>query len=196
MPDENRAHLYQWCGQWLQQTRWQRSPAMESLKRVGVSLWSLSAQHCCDLSPLSHPLGSLSKWQHCLLQESALFPHFFGLLWLLHFHCLSECLEARGRCGPAALACLVTAQYNTITTCIVKIQISRLLHKVLYIILCPSPTLFQCIQKQEEQMLKRSIFTILTGLLHSHLPYINNHHKHFSCFVQLNTITAQVLPIP
>ena len=45
--------------------------------------------------------------------------------------------------------------------------------------------------KQEEQMLNRSIFPILTELLHSHLPYIINHHEHLSYFMQLyNTMTA------
>ena len=35
------------------------------------------------------------------------------------------------------------------------------------------------------------------GLLHSHLPYIINHHKHLSCFMQLyNRMTAQVLAFP
>ena len=36
--------------------------------------------------------------------------------------------------------------------------------------------------KQEEQMLKRSIFTTLTRLLHSHLPYLINQHEHFFFF--------------
>ena len=38
---------------------------------------------------------------------------------------------------------------------------------------------------QEEQMLKRSIFAILTRLLYSHLPYTINNHEHMSCFMQL-----------
>ena len=41
---------------------------------------------------------------------------------------------------------------------------------------------------------KRSIFTILTGLLHSRLPYIIDHHKHLRCFIHLyNRMTTQVL---
>ena len=44
-------------------------------------------------------------------------------------------------------------------------------------------------------MLKQSLFTKLTGLLHSHLPYIINHHKHLSYVMQLYTrMTAQALP--
>ena len=38
-------------------------------------------------------------------------------------------------------------------------------------------------EKQEEQVLEWSIFTILTGFLHSHLPYILNHYQHLSCFI-------------
>ena len=40
-------------------------------------------------------------------------------------------------------------------------------------------------KKQEEQMLKRSIFARLSGLLGSHLLYIINHDEHLSCFMQL-----------
>ena len=41
---------------------------------------------------------------------------------------------------------------------------------------------------------KRSIFTILTGLFHSRLPYIIDHHKHLRCFIHLyNRMTTQVL---
>ena len=50
--------------------------------------------------------------------------------------------------------------------------------------------------KQEEQMLKWPIFTVLTGLFHSQLSYkINYHdHKHLSCLMQLyNRMTTQVL---
>ena len=51
--------------------------------------------------------------------------------------------------------------------------------------------------KQEQKMLKQSIFTIITGLLHSHFPYIINHHKHLDCCMQLyNRMTAQVLSCP
>ena len=43
-------------------------------------------------------------------------------------------------------------------------------------------------------MLKRSIFSILTGLLHSHLIYIINLHEHLGCFMQLyNRMTPHVL---
>ena len=70
--------------------------------------------------------------------------------------------------------------------------------------LCPFPVSTKdiCLHKakhtqkdqQEEQMLKRSIFAILTGLLHSHLPYTINHHKHLSSFMQIyNKMIAQVL---
>ena len=49
-------------------------------------------------------------------------------------------------------------------------------------------------RKQEEQMLIQSIFAILTGLLHGHLPYKINHHQHLSSFMQLyNRRTAQIL---
>ena len=34
-------------------------------------------------------------------------------------------------------------------------------------------------------MLKQFIFAVLTGLLHRHLVYINNHHEYLSCFMQL-----------
>ena len=48
--------------------------------------------------------------------------------------------------------------------------------------------------KQKVQMLKRSIFNVLTGFLHSNLPYIINHHIYLSCFMQLyNRMNAQVL---
>ena len=51
--------------------------------------------------------------------------------------------------------------------------------------------------KQERQMLKWSIFAKLAGLIHSHLPYIINTHKHMSCFMQLyNRMTAQGLAFP
>ena len=47
--------------------------------------------------------------------------------------------------------------------------------------------------KREEQILKWLIFTMLTGLLQSHLSYIINHHKRLSCLAQLyNRITKQV----
>ena len=50
------------------------------------------------------------------------------------------------------------------------------------------------INKQKEQTLKRTIFAILTGLLHRHLPYTINHHEHLSYFMQVdNTMTAHVL---
>ena len=46
-------------------------------------------------------------------------------------------------------------------------------------------------KKQEERMYKPSTFAILTGLLRSRLPYIINHHEHFSCFMQpYNTMTT------
>ena len=40
-------------------------------------------------------------------------------------------------------------------------------------------------QKQEEQLLKWSIFPILTGLLYCTLRYRINHHEHLSCFMQV-----------
>ena len=49
-------------------------------------------------------------------------------------------------------------------------------------------------KKKVEHMLKWSTLATLTGLLHSHLSYMINHHKHFRCFMQLhNRITTQVL---
>ena len=40
-------------------------------------------------------------------------------------------------------------------------------------------------------------YSHFTGLLHSHLPYLINHHEHLSSFMQLyNTMTAQVLALP
>ena len=39
--------------------------------------------------------------------------------------------------------------------------------------------------RTEEQMLKRSIFAILTGLPLSHFPYIIDHDERSSCFMQL-----------
>ena len=47
--------------------------------------------------------------------------------------------------------------------------------------------------RQEEQMLTWSIFAILTGLLHSHLLWIINHHKHLSCFMQLQPVKHKFL---
>ena len=52
---------------------------------------------------------------------------------------------------------------------------------------------------QEEEMIKWSIFAIPRGLLHthSHLPYIFNHHEHFSCFMQLyNRMTTHFYTFP
>ena len=52
-------------------------------------------------------------------------------------------------------------------------------------------------QTQEEQMLKRPIFAILTGILYSHFPKIINHHDYLSCFMQLySRMTAQVQTFP
>ena len=51
--------------------------------------------------------------------------------------------------------------------------------------------------KQENRTLQRPIFTIFTGLLHSHLPHTINHRKHLSSSMQLyNRMTAQVLAFP
>ena len=50
--------------------------------------------------------------------------------------------------------------------------------------------------RQEEQVLKWSIFA--TGLLHRHLPYIFNHHRHLSCscnFTTNNACTCSAFPI-
>ena len=47
-------------------------------------------------------------------------------------------------------------------------------------------------KRREEQMLKLSIFAILTALLHSYLPYVIKHHEHLSRFMQLyNRMNAQ-----
>ena len=49
-------------------------------------------------------------------------------------------------------------------------------------------------KKLGEQILKWSIFAILTGLLHSHSPYIINHCNSFHYFIPFhNIITVQVL---
>ena len=52
-------------------------------------------------------------------------------------------------------------------------------------------------RKEEEQMLKRSIFAILTGFIHSHLSYFTNHHENLSCFTQFyHRMAAQASSFP
>ena len=50
---------------------------------------------------------------------------------------------------------------------------------------------------KQDHMLKRSIFAILSGFLHHHLPYIINDHDHLSGFMQVcNGMTVQVPAFP
>ena len=65
--------------------------------------------------------------------------------------------------------------------------------------LTPGETDLRCESetKQEQAMLKQSVFTILTGLLWSHLPDIFTHRQRLHYFIPLyNRKTAPVLAFP
>ena len=54
--------------------------------------------------------------------------------------------------------------------------------------------LFPCFEKQEEQMFRKSIFTILAGFPHSHLSYIINLSECLGDFMPLYNRMVTQLP--